>query len=328
VTSPHPDTLPLVGLIEVAQRAGVARPTVSSWRTRPIVPPFPQPVAELAVGPVFWWPAVREWLEATGRRHDVNLSRSEVVSSHRNKRTAAPSFEFTGAQSPTAGRPAKSRPQRPIGPLTAAQQEAVDAGLCMLAPDGCDGKRAGAWTCAAHRSRWLRTGDLGNPVVRRDRRKLTPSPAPQGPRCTAPVPGGCPEPQHAMDLCRGHYSRLMMHGDPGTTPIEKRARWTPPDVPSEQVATALEQAGGDMSRLRWNAGTGQVEVIPRRQRLTREEKAKRGVGRPPALDDDRVTAARARVDAGETVKAVAGDLGVAPTTLSRYLDGWRPARQR
>ncbi len=41
----------LVGLSEVAEMAGVARPVVSNWRTRD--PRFPAPVAELRSGPVF-----------------------------------------------------------------------------------------------------------------------------------------------------------------------------------------------------------------------------------------------------------------------------------
>lgn len=45
------DVGPLVGLSEVAEMAGVARPVVSNWRTRD--PRFPAPVAELRSGPVF-----------------------------------------------------------------------------------------------------------------------------------------------------------------------------------------------------------------------------------------------------------------------------------
>lgn len=61
--------LPLAGLIEIATRAGVRRPVVSMWRTR--YQDFPAPVSELAVGPVFWWPDVAAWLQATGRRYDA-----------------------------------------------------------------------------------------------------------------------------------------------------------------------------------------------------------------------------------------------------------------
>jgi hypothetical protein len=62
--------LPLVGLIEIARYAGVRRPVVSSWRTR--YSDFPRPVAELAVGPVFWEPDIARWLLATGRSVDQN----------------------------------------------------------------------------------------------------------------------------------------------------------------------------------------------------------------------------------------------------------------
>ncbi len=68
--------LPLVGLIEIAMRAGVRRPVASVWRTRH--PDFPQPVADLAVGPVFWWPAVQAWLQQTGRRADANITREDT----------------------------------------------------------------------------------------------------------------------------------------------------------------------------------------------------------------------------------------------------------
>lgn len=70
-------TLPLVGLMEIAMRAGVRRPVVSVWRTR--YDDFPAPVAVLAVGPVFWWPDVASWLTATGRQVDANWSRDEVT---------------------------------------------------------------------------------------------------------------------------------------------------------------------------------------------------------------------------------------------------------
>ena len=71
-------TLPLVGLIDIAMRAGVRRPVVSVWRTR--YPDFPAPVAVLAVGPVFWWPDVARWLTATGRQVDAGWTRQDVVS--------------------------------------------------------------------------------------------------------------------------------------------------------------------------------------------------------------------------------------------------------
>lgn len=77
--------LPLVGLIEIARRAGVRRPVVSDWRRRHA--DFPKPVAELAVGPVFWWPDVERWLVATGR--STNQDRADIWPADRlnDKRT-------------------------------------------------------------------------------------------------------------------------------------------------------------------------------------------------------------------------------------------------
>ena len=77
--------LPLVGLIEIARRAGVRRPVVSDWRRRHA--DFPQPVVELAVGPVFWWPDVERWLAATGRSTDQD--RADIWPANRlnDKRT-------------------------------------------------------------------------------------------------------------------------------------------------------------------------------------------------------------------------------------------------
>lgn len=68
--------LPLAGLTEIAQRAGVQKPVVAVWRTRH--ESFPEPVAELATGPVWHWPDVEQWLRDTGRRWDCNLSREDV----------------------------------------------------------------------------------------------------------------------------------------------------------------------------------------------------------------------------------------------------------
>lgn len=65
----HPP-MPLVGLIEIARRAGVRRPVVTDWRTRHA--DFPRPVADLEVGPVFWWPDVMSWLRATRRPFDLD----------------------------------------------------------------------------------------------------------------------------------------------------------------------------------------------------------------------------------------------------------------
>lgn len=53
---PRPD---LVGIGEIAERAGVAVNTVHAWRRRHA--DFPAPVARLAVGPVWLWQDVERW---------------------------------------------------------------------------------------------------------------------------------------------------------------------------------------------------------------------------------------------------------------------------
>jgi hypothetical protein len=70
------EPLPLVGLTEIAQRAGVQKPVVAMWRSRH--ESFPAPVAELRTGAVFWWPEVQVWLQATGRRWDADLTIDDV----------------------------------------------------------------------------------------------------------------------------------------------------------------------------------------------------------------------------------------------------------
>ena len=69
--------LPLVGPTEIAQRAGVRKPAVPGWRGR--YPDFPQPVAELRTGPVFWWPEVYAWLVLTGRPVDAQWTLEQVT---------------------------------------------------------------------------------------------------------------------------------------------------------------------------------------------------------------------------------------------------------
>lgn len=49
----------LVGVFEIANRAGVAVATVHSWRRRH--PEFPEPVVTLAAGPVWRWADVEAW---------------------------------------------------------------------------------------------------------------------------------------------------------------------------------------------------------------------------------------------------------------------------
>jgi hypothetical protein len=77
--------LPLVGLTEIAQRAGVRKQAVAMWRTRH--PDFPRPVAELHTGAVWWWPHVRSWLRRTGRNWDERWTVEQVnASEKRNHR--------------------------------------------------------------------------------------------------------------------------------------------------------------------------------------------------------------------------------------------------
>lgn len=70
------EELPLVGYIEIARRAGVKRSSVTMWRSRH--ESFPDPVADLRVGPVWWWPDVQEWLQETRRPDDVNLEIEDI----------------------------------------------------------------------------------------------------------------------------------------------------------------------------------------------------------------------------------------------------------
>lgn len=55
----------LVSVSEIAARAGRPINTVQSWRRRN--PDFPVPVAQLATGPVWLWPAVGRWIEMRTR---------------------------------------------------------------------------------------------------------------------------------------------------------------------------------------------------------------------------------------------------------------------
>ncbi len=70
------EKLPLVGYIEIAKRAGVRRPVVTQWRGR--FEDFPEPVADLQTGPVWWWPDVEKWLKMTGREYDAGWSLEQV----------------------------------------------------------------------------------------------------------------------------------------------------------------------------------------------------------------------------------------------------------
>jgi len=60
------DPAELVGVAEIASRAGVAKATVMSWRRRHT--DFPAPVVILAGGPVWGWPAVEAWRKTLRRR--------------------------------------------------------------------------------------------------------------------------------------------------------------------------------------------------------------------------------------------------------------------
>ena len=59
--APSSPTLDLVGVTEIAQRAGVASiNVVYMWRKRHAN--FPPPYVELAMGPVWLWESVAAWL--------------------------------------------------------------------------------------------------------------------------------------------------------------------------------------------------------------------------------------------------------------------------
>jgi len=59
-TTTTPD---LVGVAEISSRLGVPRSTVSMWDARRATNGFPEPVADLAMGPVYDWSAVKAWWE-------------------------------------------------------------------------------------------------------------------------------------------------------------------------------------------------------------------------------------------------------------------------
>ena len=69
--------LPLVGLTEIAQRAGVQKPVVAVWRTR--YEDFPDSVADLRTGSVWLWPQVEAWLLKTGRITDAGWTLEQVT---------------------------------------------------------------------------------------------------------------------------------------------------------------------------------------------------------------------------------------------------------
>jgi len=60
--SPSPE---IVDVTEIATRLRVAVSTVHKWRQRDL--DFPDPLANLAIGPVWAWPDVREWAKKSSR---------------------------------------------------------------------------------------------------------------------------------------------------------------------------------------------------------------------------------------------------------------------
>lgn len=55
------EDLELAGVAEISQEFGVARTTVSMWRSRRETSGFPAPLEELSAGPVYDMNAVRAW---------------------------------------------------------------------------------------------------------------------------------------------------------------------------------------------------------------------------------------------------------------------------
>ncbi|MGB9992428.1 AAA family ATPase [Massilia sp. SM-13] len=64
----------VVGIHEIAAMAGVSKQAVANWRTRAVN--FPQPVAELASGPIFYRSQIRLWL----RKNKGKKSMAHVIS--------------------------------------------------------------------------------------------------------------------------------------------------------------------------------------------------------------------------------------------------------
>lgn len=55
----------LVGLVDIAERLGLARQTVANWRHLDLG--FPEPTWSVSGRPVWEWQVVAEWAQATGR---------------------------------------------------------------------------------------------------------------------------------------------------------------------------------------------------------------------------------------------------------------------
>ena len=77
----------VVGISEIAMRAGVQKPAVQNWRNR--YPDFPEALEELVTGPVWLWTEVEAWLKATGRRTDAGWTREQVSRDKWNGRRSA-----------------------------------------------------------------------------------------------------------------------------------------------------------------------------------------------------------------------------------------------
>ncbi len=63
-----------VGVAEIARRIDVRPDTVHKWRMRH--PDFPDPIADLAAGPVWRWADLEKWLTRTGRRGTGDMGRT------------------------------------------------------------------------------------------------------------------------------------------------------------------------------------------------------------------------------------------------------------
>ena len=59
------DVTAIVDATEIASRLAVEPGTVHSWRKRH--DDFPEPRIVLAVGPIWFWPDIELWAQATGR---------------------------------------------------------------------------------------------------------------------------------------------------------------------------------------------------------------------------------------------------------------------
>jgi hypothetical protein len=53
-----------VGLVEIAERLGVAQITARQWRRRGVLP---DPKVTLAMGPLWSWSTIERWARETGR---------------------------------------------------------------------------------------------------------------------------------------------------------------------------------------------------------------------------------------------------------------------